>query len=484
MLQNTPHPILRPTPSKTSISSQNVQEPTITLPPPISHRVSHQRSRTTVDLPPLFNRTPSSSPTRSSTFLPFLRHSRDRSISPERVTAKEAAEFDVGLTPPEQIADPWKTSGKVEKLASWFNGCSDPVNITLVPSPSREKLDPIAEPDMNTFFSGSTDSLDTYTRLPPRKRPGMFSESANASTSRLSLFRKTSQAPVRIDTSTINELADIDAFTALFPTGEDAVISAETYKSLQVNAESTIKKLQQALKQQTQALNIVTSQKNAQADDMEAIKMQSTAMKDQLNEMADQVKDQEEHIQALKAELSLRPASFQAETPTRQTVRMVSGGTYRRKRISDTSMTSQSDDGSEMSSPVSVFSEVESLDFSPGTSIAASPVLKNSPLVGRQLRPSLMWSDLHSAQACQRCHGVPASDAWDVIDIMKKEKVALRDRIEVLEGEYESALNDLVGGLTISVDKTRAANPQVLSPLDEMQQRIRVSLAHKFDEDE
>jgi hypothetical protein len=484
MLQNTPHPILRPTPSKTSFSSQNAQEPAIALPPPTSHRASHQRSRTAVDLPPLFTRTPSSSPTRSTTFLPFLRPGRDRSISPERVTAKEAAEFDVGLTPPEEVADPGKTSGKVEKLASWFNGCSDPVNITLVPSPSREKLNPTAEPKMDTFFSGSTDSVDTYTRLPSRKRPGMFSESANASISRLSLFKKTSQTPAQMDFSTIKELGEMDAFTALFPNGEDAVFSPDTYKTLQVNAETTIKKLQQALKQQTQALSTAISQKNAQTDDMEAIKMQSTAMKDQLNEMADQVKDQEEHIQALKAELSLRPASFQAEAQIKQTVRMVSGDTYRRKRVSDSSMISQSDDASVMSYPVSVVSDAESRDFSPGTSIAPSPVLKHSPMLGRHLQPSLMWSDLHSAQACQRCHGVPASEAWDVIDMMKKEKVALRDRIEVLEGEYEGALNELVGGLTISVDKTRGANPHVLSPLDEMQQRIRVSLAQKFNDDE
>lgn len=380
------------------------------------------------------------------------------------------------------MADPGKTSGKVEKLASWFNGCSDPVNITLVPSPSREKLDPIAEPD--NFFSGSTDSLDTYTRLPARKRPGMFSESANASVSRLSIFRKPSQAPVLMDTSTINELEAIDAFAALFPTGEDAVFSTETYKSLQANAESTIKKLQCALKQQTQALYTVTSQKIAQGDELEATKMQSTAMKDQLNEMADQVKDQEEHIQALKAELSLRPASFQAEAPTKQTVRMVSGTSYRNKRISNSSMTSQSDDGSDMSSQISIFSEVESLDMSPGTSIAASPVLKHSSTMGRQQPPSLAWSELHSAHACQRCHGYPGSEAWDYIDVMKKEKIALCARIEELEGEYEGALNDLVGGLTISVDKTRGANPQVLSPLDEMQQRIRVSLAQKLGDDE
>jgi hypothetical protein len=479
MLHNTPHPILHPTPSKSSFKSQNALESTIAVPPPTSTRISHQRSRMTVDLPPLFQRTPSSSPTRSSTFLPFLRHARDRSISPERVTAKEAAEFDVGITPPDEVADPARTSGKVEKLASWFNGNSDPVNITLVPSPYREKLNPITEPDMDSFFSGSTDSVDTYTRR-PRKMLG----SSNASTGRFSLFRKISQAPVQLDPITINELAETDPFTALFPAGQDDVVSIEAYNRLQLNAESTIKKLQQALKQQTQAVSTATSQKNALVDDKEAVVMQSEAMKHQLNEMADQVKDQEEHIQALKAELSLRPASFQAEIPARQTVRMVSGDTYRRKRVSDISMTSQSDADSEMSSAVSIFSEAQFADYSPGTSIAASPVLKHSPVPGRQLRPSLMWSDLHHTQACQRCHGVHASEAWDVVDIMKKEKVALKDRIEVLESEYESALNDLVGGLTISVDKTRGSNPEVLSPLDEMQRKIRVSLAQRLDDDE
>lgn len=334
---------------------------------------------------------------------------------------------------------------------------------------------------MDTFFSGSTESIDTYTRLPKR-----LTKPSNTSISRFSLFRKTSQAPVQqaqLDTTTIKELAETDPFTALFPTGQDDIFSPDEYKKLQLNAESTIKKLQQALKQQTESVCAITSQKNALADDKEAAVIRSEAMKHQMIEMVDQVKDQEEHIQALKAELSLRPASFQAETPAWQTVRIVSGDAYRRKRVSDTSMTSQSDAESEMSSAVSIFSEAQSADYSPGTSIAASPVLKHSPMVGRQLRPSLMWSDLHHTQACQRCHGVPASEAWDVVDIMKKEKVALKERIEVLESEYESTLNDLVGGLTISVDKTQGGNPDVLSPLDEMQRKIRVSLAQRLDDE-
>src|SRR2546421_9022521 len=101
----------------------------------------HRRARTAIDLPPLFAEdTPKLLP-KSSGFFPFLKHNRDRSLSPERVSPKEAAEFEIDAKNSRESSGTFTPPGKSTRLSSWFNGTSDPVNITLIPSPSKERSD-------------------------------------------------------------------------------------------------------------------------------------------------------------------------------------------------------------------------------------------------------------------------------------------------------------------------------------------------------
>ncbi|KIW96929.1 uncharacterized protein Z519_02320 [Cladophialophora bantiana CBS 173.52] len=403
----------------------NDHDPPLSLPPPPPPTRGHQRSRTTVDLPPLFTRTQSSSPTRSSAFS-FLRPQSTRSLSPERLSAAEVAEDPVPAESPAK-----RKSGA---LASWFEGSSDPVNITLVPSARKEKLDPVYETATTAeAFSMSSDSIDNnLTRRPPRKPslPGP----AVSTMSKFNIFRRstmTQNAPEDLD-----ELAQLDIDDALFPHGHPDEFSPAAFKNLQLNAEGAIRRFQQAYKEQRQSLRSATSIKNVQADELEAAQTRNEHLKLQLQEMAERAAEQEKLIADLRAQLS---AQLSLESQ-QQSIRMVPQDIdskprpkYRRYRSSDVSTSGESEAGSEVSSVVSIFSEALSAAPSQNTSIA-SPVLKSASMV---------------RDNCPRCHGLRSSDAWDVVGMMKMESAALKNRIAELESAQDDAL-DFLSGLKLS----------------------------------
>ena len=417
----------------------NGHSPSVTLPPPISSRPSHQRSRTAVDLPPLFPRTKSASPTRFSTFLPSLKSS-SRSTSPERVSVKEASEFDVDGAE-QKLHKRRPTSLAVKGLANWFEGCSDPVNISLVPgtSPKKEKEDPIQTERPDMMFSVSEETVDTLTRR-PEKRPTI---SPTPSTSRFSFFRKTSQAqlpPIDHD-----ELCQMDIREALFPCVQPVEFSPAAYKNLQLNAEGTLRRFQTAHSEQQRVLRSVTSSKNVQADELEAAQTRNEHLKLQLTDMAERSAEQERLISSLRADLATAKNPHQ-HIDQQSSIRKVSQNTaplYRRNRRSDISTSSMSENDSEV---MSVFSEAPSMD-SPGTSITASPVMKQAMLHYPQLRSPIQHHQaVIPVEECQKCHGVRGNEAWDVIGMMKVESHALKDRITELEAANGAAL-DLVLGL-------------------------------------
>ncbi|KIX97974.1 uncharacterized protein Z520_06052 [Fonsecaea multimorphosa CBS 102226] len=404
----------------------NDNDSSLSLPPPPPPARGHQRSRTSTDLPPLFTRTQSSSPTRSSAFS-FLRPQSTRSLSPERLRAAELGE-DPGPTES-------PTKRKSGGLASWFEGSSDPVNISLVPSPRKEKLDPLYEASATEEgFSMSPDSVDdNLTRRIP-KRPTLTGPAVSTMSKFNNMFRRstiTQAAPEDPD-----ELAQLDIDEALFPHGHPDEFSPAAFKNLQLNAEGTIRRFQQAYKEQRQSLRSATSTKNVQADELEAAQTRNEHLKLQLQEMAERAAEQEKLIADLRAQLS---AQLSLESQ-HQSVRMVPQDIdpqprpkYRRNRSSDVSTSGESEAGSEVSSVVSIFSEALSAAPSQATSIG-SPVMKSA---------SLPRDD------CPRCHGLRSSDAWDVVGMMKMESAALKHRIAELESAQDDAL-DFLSGLRLT----------------------------------
>lgn len=421
--------------------------PTITLPPPTSVR-GHQRSRTSVDLPPLSSRK-SISPNRSSTFLPFLRPASQRSTSPDRVSAIEAAEYDI-TAPPASI--PARQKGAVEKLSSWFDGASDPVNISIVPSPRKEQPDPYQSSGMEKIFSGSSDSIESFTRRPPR-RPSLLAE--HNSTSRFSFFKKT-PAPQQKPTQHDDELAQFDIREALFPHGTEVdEFSPAALKNLQLNAEGLLRRFQHAYTEQLSTNRKLSSQKNIQSDELEAANTKNEHLKLQLVDMAEKSAEQERLITALKADLAFTRASKDTHI---QSIRMVSNSSseqprYRKNRSSDISVTSaDSENVSELSSAVSVFSDTMEETESPCTSVAPSPSMKHASLYMSAVQRAPVFQPQSAPLQvvdCQKCHNTKPSEAWDIIGIMKTEGVVLKQRIAELEAASEDAL-DFLSGLKLS----------------------------------
>lgn len=422
--------------------------PTIALPPPAER--GHQRSRTTTDLPPLVTRSSSSSPTRLSTFLPSLK-STSRNASPERVSPDEAAEYEVS----EEAMNRPKTTGGVAKgLASWFEGTSEPVSIGIIPSPKKEKENPIlAAGVQDTMFSNSSESVDTLTRP---------SQSRSASTNRFSFFRKQTATTPTITPTQMEELAQLDIRDSLFPGGAPDEFSPAAFKNLQLNAEGTLRKFQYAHQEQQKQIRSLNASKVAQTDDLEASQFRSEHLKLQLVEMAERAAEQERLINSLRDELAAisHPDSKASFDMHQSSVRKVDSNLEmetayqtarsRRNRISDISSA-----GSAQSDQQSIFSaEQRSLSNfmdSPGTSVATSPVMKHASMHIATVTPPLLQRE-HTAVSvipvaeCQKCYGVKADEAWDVISMLKVESQALKERIEELEGANGQAL-DLLGCL-------------------------------------
>ena len=447
-------PLSSPTSTTVRFPFADDNDSPITIPAPTSVRVArcHQRAHTAVDPPLLFNRPGSVSPSRSSTFLPFLRPTRDRSISPERVSVAEAAEFAVN-TPDGSVR---LRLGKVEKLASWFDaGTSEPVKIGLCPSPSREKPDPLSTRDttstpdtMEKLFSASTESVDNLTKRPNSLTRTPLHQSS-PSTGRFNFFRKSSHAQMKPDVLANDDIANLDIQSSLFPAGLIDEFSPASFKNLQMNAEGTVKRLQAAYCEKARALKSASSEKSVQGDELEAAQTRNEHLKLQLVEMAERAAAQEKIT-----------ADLQAELNNARTIRMVppSGGfnmTPQRSKQHRSRTSDVSESGSELSTSQSIFSEsrsnCESL-ASPGTSVSASPVLKSAIM----FRPSPQDTAFGSISpirryepgqvlGCQNCHGLRANEAWDVVTVMKAESVALKSRIEELEGAQGDVLTLLHG---------------------------------------
>lgn len=451
-----------PTPPNASYFPINVSgDSPLSLPPPASAstRYTHQRSRTTTNLPPLFTRTQSASPTRSSALPQFLRPQSTRSISPERVSVSEAAQFEVAQTPPEEQTAKKRNSSAVDKLASWFEGSSEPVNISLIPSPTKEKLDPVAEVGvMENMFSTSQDSLDTFTRRP--QRHSISPTPATPAASRFSFFRRSSTvSPTSPNVVHEDELSQLDVREALFPHGHPDNFSPATFKNLQLNAEGVLRRFQHAHIEQQKSLKTSTSTNKSQADELEAATTRNEHLKFQLEDMAQRALEQEKAIAELRAQLSSQRASLDTRLShhrqRQQSVRMVQNdddddtaaaareqeqrldstprSKYRRHRTSDISLSGESEFASDASSVVSVFSEAPS---TAATSLKSSSNSAYSRHTGH--------GD-GGGYGCSKCHGLNANEAWDVVGMMKLESAGLKSRISQLENAQDDALDFLSG---------------------------------------
>lgn len=449
MLEHLPHATLHPIYPLPTDGFHEDDLP-ITLPPRTAARAwkAHHRFNTTSDFPPTLPSSQSTSPSRSPTFLPFFKLAKHRSISPEPVSAEEAAEFENTLTGGK--AQPPKVEKQPGKLASWFSGNSEPVNITLIPSPAKEKHDPFFdsfEMERDSTRSSMSGELDTMTKRPQsRFQKNSSTLSVNntkdpAGSNKFAFWRSRPATNSDQASGVEDDLTALDIQTALFPLGKVDYASPEDFNDLQTNAEKTIGRLQSAYQKSLQSARAITSEKNVLTDELEASQTRSEHLKLQLANMAAQSAKQKSVMESIAEELATLRQSMREDVEFRhKSLRIVTtessdgnGSTNmanrrgRRKRQSADSFTS------EESSSNSVFSQPPLGTCTPLSAADTSPELYQVP--------ELETIAMEKPKECQNCHGVQRSEAWDVLHILNEESRGLKARIAQCESANEDALS-------------------------------------------
>lgn len=385
------------------------------------------------------------------------------------------------------------------RLADWFNGSSEPVNLGLLPSPTRDK-------DDTTMNGPSTSpaSLRPYSlHRKTTSEPALKLPPLNAS--RFSFFSSKSSAPEpQPDAIANDDLVNLDITTALFPGGPADPFSPSSFHNLLTNADGLLRRLQIAYKLRTISLHEVTSESSAQRNELEEADMRARHLKLQLDDMAAKVAERDEAIKVLTEGLAMEKQQRLDEEEARKRSIILVSKPQRQPQLSDeagerglpnrqhrkrhSNGTIASDSGFESeddsSSAESVLSRTNGRT-SPTTTISsasgatlpepfqnaqsfhsvssAPQVLSLRPPLGPQ-RASTFQKILkglststtgptegHEATdvvrwGCANCQGGHAAEAWGVVGVLRDENHGLKKRVGELEGAVEGCLG-IVGGL-------------------------------------
>lgn len=263
-----------------------------------------------------------------------------------------------------------------------------------------------------------------------------------------------------------DELLDMDVSAALFPHEPPNPFSPASFKNLQQQAEGLLSRLQAAYKERTIALRDMIAEKETVAEESEGTDTRARHLKMQLDDMTAKFAEQDEAMMNLVDELAQeKQARREDEEARKRTIRVVedvtppsSGhrGLSRSNTISDSGFESEDD-----SSADSVFSRRNGAQ-SPTMSVSSASTA-NSPDAYRaqefhvpastartaclrlpQGQPAAKGTPVHS---CTNCEGVRASEAWNVVGILKEENEVLKHRVGELEGALDGCL-DVVGRLS------------------------------------
>ena len=353
-------------------------------------------------------------------------------------------------------------------MADWFKGESEPVNITVLPSPTKETGDPLASTFSSSIGQSST-KLQRKSTLTPATRP------AAASRSRFSLFGgKAAQAPSSHSHVDLNdEFVTLDIKTALLPSGQADPFSPSAFKNLFQNAEGLLTRVQIEYKQRVHMMQEMTVEKEVQGEELEEAKTRARHLKVQLDDMATTQVEQDKVIEILVKELAQEKQLRKEEDDARKrSVRLVvtdragyqDGKPRRRQRSSIATTVSDSgfesnDEGATDSEDIKLDNvDSPTLSVSSASSVASPDNFRSVefPLSKVDSQTSKRCLDvppyrlaasqpINAAVTCANCEGVKASEAWNVVNVLKEENKALKLRVGDLEGVVDGCL-DMVHG--------------------------------------
>ncbi|KAL1878946.1 hypothetical protein Plec18167_004241 [Paecilomyces lecythidis] len=369
-------------------------------------------------------------------------------------------------------------------LVDWFQGKSDPVNLGIYISPPKQtSTNMSSEAAQEKGHSRQlSESALPMNRLQRISAPSPLKQVS--SPGRFSFFgsKKQDEKALEPPEPADDEFLNLDIHAALFPPRLSNGDPQEAFECLKANAEDVLRRLQAAYKERTFALHQVLAQKMEQQEELEEARTRVQHTKIQLDDMAERVLEKDKALkmvtqdleqerearerenEARRRSICLKPSDNEdglsdlgadLRTPKRQSKR-ASAATF---ATSDSGFESGDESTAEsifsrenecLNSPVSTFacpspsaSQI-TLPVSLTAAVQAPPKeTKPAPAPARTSAYDRVITGLAGAftggnSKCTNCHGVPSSEAWSVVGILKDENKGLKGRI----GELETVIDD------------------------------------------
>lgn len=382
---------------------------------------------------------------------------------------------------PDQSTPSWKRTFPREKLeararvlSEWFQGKSDPVNLGI-------NMRSDSHPDTIAMETPRAAAAST-THMRKQSTPG---------TSRFSFFGLRKQTEQRPDPPepADDEILNLDINAALALPASTST-DEEALDTFREHASSVLQRMQEAYKQRTFVMHQALADRKEKHDELEETRARVDHLKTQLDGMAAKVLDQEKAMQAMARELEQekclrqqeesrnRSDTMRARTSDDDIPSLVLQTPHRgSKRASHGTLTSDSGfESGDESVADSVFSQREGVESPTSTLTAPSPNLSQVALSTPSAAPTptpaiqknlikvtgtptptrsstydrvmkglastrLGSSFVGNPNQCGNCYGVPASEAWSVMGVLKDENRGLKTRL----GELELVIDDCIG---------------------------------------
>lgn len=376
-----------------------------------------------------------------------------------------------------------KLGERAKLLSDWFQGKSVPVNFGLSRQPSAQ-----GPTDMDDSVHRSSHDLDSPSAslTPAQKRmtsPSPLKQVTASNSFSFFGLKRQGERKEKLPEPADDELLNLDVTAALFPPGSSDLNDQGAFDTLRNNADNIVRQLQGAYKQRTFALYEAMADKDETQEELEETKTLMAHLKTQLDGMAERVFQQDKAIKSmaedLEQERQLRQKENEAHChfvvkPADDDTNSDLGGELRApttnfKRASNCTLASDSGfESGDESIADSVFSR-ESIGSprstitapSPNLSQIALPTPTSAPMMPAQkdrnpiatprshqsaydrvlkgiASSGLTRSRKGNISNCTNCHGVPASEAWGALGVLKDENKGLKVRV----GELEMVIDD------------------------------------------
>ena len=376
-----------------------------------------------------------------------------------------------------------KIGERARIFSDWFQGKSEPVNMSAVRQPPQGASDMAS-----TQGARELNPPVTMTRAEKRMTPPSPLKQVTTA-SRFSFFglKRNNEPKQEIPEPADDELLNLDINAALFPPGSSDLDDQEAFDSLRNNADAIIRRLQAAYKQRTFALHEAMADKNEKQEELEETKTRVGHLKNQLDGVAEQVLQQDKAMKVMADELEqekqLRQRDDEADHHSIMLARSsedeandlgsdLKTPQMNLKRASTCTLDSGFESGDEsiadsvfsrdgIGSPASTITVPSTcpshITLSPPTSNPMTPPPKESKSLAappvRQSAYDRVIKGLSSTglanslkgnpSKCTICYGVPASEAWSVLGVLRDENKGLKKRL----GELETVVDDCLGVL-------------------------------------